>query len=201
MGLQEYYDMIEKAHAFLNETLALLALHEVGQAALQHWAGVYAFAASFRRPLFAVLQETFSFIVDYKDPNLERRLLPSDVVDEIVCAYLFLPLARVNLRAPLRPSLSISDASEQGGSAGEADRFVHSVSKVFGDDLACRKAAANECSGRRKLREGPFVCGICLAECAGVAQCGFALLTAIVRIVAGVVRESNVRALRLVSSV
>lgn len=41
-----------KGHAFLNKTFALLSFAEVSQAPLQHWAGIYAFAAGFRRPLF-----------------------------------------------------------------------------------------------------------------------------------------------------
>lgn len=45
-----------KAHRLINKTLALLSFPEVGQAPLQHWTGVYAFAAGFRRPLYSVVQ-------------------------------------------------------------------------------------------------------------------------------------------------
>ena len=90
----------------------------VGQAALQHWTGIYAFAAGFRRPLFSVVEEICSAIVGYEDPNHETKLLDPMVADEILCAALLLPLIRSNLRAPLRPSLSISDASERGRVGG-----------------------------------------------------------------------------------
>lgn len=38
-------------HTVLNKSFGLLSLKEVAHAPLQHWAGVYAFAAGFRRPL------------------------------------------------------------------------------------------------------------------------------------------------------
>ena len=41
-----------KGHKLLNKTLALLSFPTVSQAPLQHWAGVFAFAAGFRRPIF-----------------------------------------------------------------------------------------------------------------------------------------------------
>ena len=41
--------------------------------------------------------------------------------DEILLASVLLPFAGVNLRTPLRLSMSISDASEKGGGAVEAD--------------------------------------------------------------------------------
>lgn len=46
-----------KSHKLVNKTLALLSFKTVSQAPLQHWAGVYAFAAGFRRPLFSVYKK------------------------------------------------------------------------------------------------------------------------------------------------
>lgn len=161
-----------KSHKLMNKTLALLSFPAVAQAPLQHWAGVYAFAAGFRRPLFSVLQELFTCISSFVDPLHEQQVLSPEVVDEILCGVLLLPLARVNLRAPLRASLSISDASERGGSAAEADSFVPSLSRFYGEQMSANMSSLNE--QRARLKDAPtrFYCGICTAECSGAAKCG-----------------------------
>ena len=58
------------------------------------------------------------------DARLKEDPLPNAARDEILVAGLLVPLATTNLRAPLREMLSISDASEFGGSAGEASHFI-----------------------------------------------------------------------------
>ena len=65
----------------------------------------------------------FACICSFADPNLQKKVLPSELVDGILCCVCLLPLVRVNLRAPLRADLSITDASERAGSAAEAVSF------------------------------------------------------------------------------
>ena len=103
-----------KGFNFTCKTLALLSLPDAPQVTLQHWAGVFCFQASFRRPLFSIGHEIFSFISAFSSDR-DRLTIPAGVRDEILVAGLLAPLAYTNLRAPLRPSLSISDASEEGG--------------------------------------------------------------------------------------
>ena len=59
-----------------------------------------------------------------------EEALPNAVRDEILLAGLLAPLAFTNLRAPLREMISVTDASEQGGAAGEATRFVTATNKM-----------------------------------------------------------------------
>ena len=139
-----------KGHALINKPLGILPFDAVGQAALQHWSGVYTFAAGFRRTLFSVLQEIVGFICSYEDTEAQRKVLSVDVVDEILCGACLLPLARVNLRAPLRPTLSITDASERGGSAAAATSFIPSLSRLYGDQVASSISVCNEQSARKR---------------------------------------------------
>ena len=119
-----------KGHGLVAKSVALLTVPRVTQVACQHWAGVFCFAAGFRRPLFAVAEQIFAFIVKLDDRKGALEVLPNEVRDEVLVAGLLTPLAFSNLRAPLRPIISCSDASEQGGAAAEASRFVSAVDEV-----------------------------------------------------------------------
>lgn len=66
----------------------------------------------------------FPCLAAFEDTKFEHIILPVSVRDEILLVAVLLPFAGVNLRAPLRSALSISDASEQGGGAAEATAFV-----------------------------------------------------------------------------
>ena len=107
-----------KGLKFIGRSLALLSLPKVSQAAMQHWCGLFCFMASFRRPLFSLAQEVFVFIQEFSGNDHERKPLSAASYDEVLLAALLSRLAFTNLRAPLRESISITDASEQaGGSA------------------------------------------------------------------------------------
>ena len=59
--------------------------------------------------------------------------------DEVLLGCLLSPLAFTNLSAKLRNTISISDASETGGSAAEATYFVHNLgasAAAAGEDRA-----------------------------------------------------------------
>ena len=117
----------EKGHNFIGKTCALLSVPKATQVACQHWCGLFCFAAGFKRPLFAVMEKIFSFIVQMEGPEIAAAALPNEVRDEILVAGLLLPLAFTNLRAPLRQTNPITDASEYGGAAAEATRFISAV--------------------------------------------------------------------------
>lgn len=55
----------------------------------------------------------------------------------------------MNLRAPLRASLSISDVSEKGVGAAESEVFAPSFSKIFGEEALEDKSALDEQRVRR----------------------------------------------------
>ena len=85
------------------KALALLSMREFGQAALQHWAGVYCFAAGFRRPLFCIMREIFHAITDYEDTVHDKCELSLEVSEELLLGALLLPLAWCGLYRSLVP--------------------------------------------------------------------------------------------------
>lgn len=102
----------------------------------------------------------------------ERKSLPPDVTDEILCGVSLLPLARANLRAPLRAAISITDASERGRAAAEASSFKPSLSTFFGEQVSEQKSALNEQLARKREKPQQLYCGVCTAACSGSAVCG-----------------------------
>ena len=119
----------DKGHSFVAKTCALLSVPKATQVICQHWSGLFCFAAGFRRPLFAGLEQIFSFIVEMDSKVDSASTLPNGVRDEILLAGLLVPLAFSNLRAPLREMISVSDASEFGGAAAEASKFTAALDK------------------------------------------------------------------------
>ena len=89
-----------------------MCLDDVPTAAAQHVVGCLSFAAGFRRPVYAVLQDIFDVVAE---PGAEYVESSGGALDEIVWCSLLLPLCYTNLRAPLRKVISCSDASEKGG--------------------------------------------------------------------------------------
>lgn len=150
----------------------MLSLPEVSQAPLQHWAGIFAFAAGFRRPLFSILESMFTLIVSYEDVVSQKQVLPDSVIDEVLVAAFVDPFVRTDLRAPIRRAISISDASETGGSASEAVRFSTNLDNDRGLYVAEARSILNEGVSRRKPRSGPSFCAICTQEAADVIFCG-----------------------------
>lgn len=114
----------DKGFMIMATTLTLLSKDLVTQANMQHWAGIACFAAGFRRPSFSVLESIFTFISSESWVRYPSQPIPLDVIDEMLCFCGILPLCYTNLRAPIRPKISISDASEQGGGAAEATHFT-----------------------------------------------------------------------------
>ena len=110
----------DKSHGFACKSAVMLSCKQVNQVASQHWAGVACFSAGFRRPIFSVLQDLFQFLVEFDERECVRATVPPEVRTEILLASLLIPFMHSNLRAPLRPMLSISDASEVGGSCGRS---------------------------------------------------------------------------------
>ena len=94
--------------------------------------------ASFRRPLFAFIGELFPFIHKFSDDPRETWPLPVSIVDELLVAALLAPLAYTNLRAQVRPSISITDASEEGGGAAVATVFRTDFNEAHADEREAR---------------------------------------------------------------
>ena len=111
----------KKGHALVLSTLLLLGTPRWTVTPLQHCVGLITFAAGFRRPLFALFESVYKDITDHDD---FRPFSPSDTaVTELLLAAFCVPLAAVDLRSPIRPVISTSDASHAGGGAAEARSF------------------------------------------------------------------------------
>ena len=86
----------------------------------------------------------FACISSYEDGPHGKLVLPLAVSGEIILATALAPLAGANLRDPLRLSMSITDASEDGGSVFEADLFCARLDKDAADHLSNNTSNANE---------------------------------------------------------
>ena len=68
--------------------------------------------AGFRRPTFSIGQEIPVAINDFDDASTQRQKLDEQVFDEVLLFFVLAPFASLNLRAPCRPVISVTDASE-----------------------------------------------------------------------------------------
>ena len=92
--LRHRRDKSMKLFGYCLGIVALLALAQTGQALLQHWRGLFCFAAGFRQPLFFVLQEKFPCVASFEDSKFEKIRVSDAVRDEILLAAILLPFAR-----------------------------------------------------------------------------------------------------------
>ena len=73
----------------------------------------------------------FGFVVKMEGAEKVEQPLPNAVRDEVIVAGLLMPMATTNLRALLRATISISDASEFGGSSAETKEFVAATDPIL----------------------------------------------------------------------
>ena len=85
--------------------------------------------------------------------------MPEVVRDEVLLAGLLAPMAFANLRAPLRKVISVSDASENGGSAGEAVAFSSALSKKVAAETTALELTALEEIGESRRQSRCTKCG------------------------------------------
>ncbi|CAK0857154.1 unnamed protein product, partial [Prorocentrum cordatum] len=97
---------------------------------LRHWAELACYARSYRRPLFSLMAEVFTTMDNCHGGDVFHEA----ALDEIILFAALAPLAATNLRAPLAPRISCTDASPDGGGAGLAASF----SKVLGASCAAQ---------------------------------------------------------------
>lgn len=110
----------DKLEDFIAISLALLALPVATEFQIRHWVGKAAFAATFRRPLFAVLQEVFELI---EDARSRPQKLSEAQLDEVLTFLVLGVHAQSELKAELSPEISCADASPSGGGAAVATQF------------------------------------------------------------------------------
>ena len=91
--------------------------------------------------------------------NAETKRLDTQVLDEILLGFLLTPMAFSNLRAPVRPVISVTDASEEGGAAGESSSFLPEVGTKVGikADNLLMNISEEFCFSRTEI----FDCRVC----------------------------------------
>ena len=159
----------EKLKDFLVISLALLGSATVTEFQIRHWVGKAAFMATFRRPLFAILQETFALLEACKG---RPQPLSADVIDEVVCFMGLAIHAQSELRAQISPIISCTDASPSGGGSAIATGFK-TKSLVIPDELpeqsqcGCCGTDFQDLDSDRRLYTCPRKCGerFCSAMC------------------------------------
>ena len=110
----------DKLKNFLAISMALLSAPTVTEFQIRHWIGKAAFIATFRRPLFSILQEVFELLERCRG---KAQVLPPSVVDEIFCFTGLAVHAQSELRAQVSPEISCTDASPTGGGSAVAVKF------------------------------------------------------------------------------
>ena len=153
----------DKNAKFMSKSIALCSMRSWSAAALQHWTGVFCFGAGFRRPAFSVLQEIFVLIASLGETEVHPPTL--SVLDEVMAGSLISALFSTDLRAPIRRTVSSTDASEEGGGAAEATSFVEAASPLVQESAADWRALLVEDSERRgEGGKGPPQCTVCAGD-------------------------------------
>ena len=106
----------EKILKYIELAVQLLQMGDATQRQMQIICGGFVYCCMFRRALLGALNAVWQFIVSFSgDPPFIRRKLPLSVQSEILRFIMLVPLAQMNLRAPLKGAVTASDASEYGG--------------------------------------------------------------------------------------
>ncbi|CAE7038055.1 unnamed protein product [Symbiodinium sp. CCMP2592] len=116
--LRHAYD---KSVELLELSLGLLTMELADEFTLRHWCGKAAFAAAFRRPLYAILQEVYC-TMDWAKTGTQVSL-EAPVLDEILSFAVLLPLAETDLSSELSEQVSCTDAFPTGGGSSVATTF------------------------------------------------------------------------------
>ena len=96
--------------------LQLLKAGKASQKQMQIVAGGLVYCTMFRKALLGLLNGVWTFIVSFEgEPAVVKKVIPPLVRLELIRFLCALPLAQMNLKAPLIGSVTASDASEFGG--------------------------------------------------------------------------------------
>ncbi len=110
----------DKMRNFMAISLGLLCQRHIQEFQIRHWVGKAAFAATFRRPLFSILEKVFDLI---QRTTGEPQFLKPNEVDEILCFMILAAHAQSELRVELSTTISCTDASPYGGGSAVAQKF------------------------------------------------------------------------------
>ena len=95
--------------------------------------GRLVFAAAFRRPLLAVMEELFTLFTKGGPPKKP----PAKAVDEMISMLVLMPLAFGNLKAPVGQALHATDASPTGAGSCISLKLKRAQGSPNPNDLLC----------------------------------------------------------------
>ena len=136
------YPKVDKILRYAHLAVLLLKAGCATQKQMQVVGGGLVYMAMFRRPLLSGLNHVWQFIVEAEGhPPVVRFPLPPEVKAEISRFIGLIPLAYMDFRCQVSPSVTASDASEHGGGVTASETLT-----PFG-------AVASNCSIRGDLVE------------------------------------------------
>ena len=105
-----------KVGKYLWALLDLLGRREVTQKQMQMLTGGLVYLFGFRRPLMAILNHVWEFIVQLENDKVMRPI-PHKVKEELLASFFLSATAFIDFRLPANPIATCSDASESGGAS------------------------------------------------------------------------------------
>ena len=144
----------EKLRNFIAISLGLVCQRQVREFQIRHWVGKAAFAATFRRPLFSILEKVFELIqrtIESPQP------MTSNEIDEVLGFLVLAVHAQSELKVELSTTISCTDASPYGGGSAVAQKFKEKSLQVREPEEDAN--ACGQCGKAFKgLRGRPYVC-------------------------------------------
>jgi hypothetical protein len=125
----------DKGHVLARLGLSLLTKEWWEEVWLRQWIGKAGFDATFRRPVFPLLEEAFQVVEE-----ADSAVIPptNAVMEELVLFTCLTPLLFPDLRATLGAQVSCSEASESDGGTAGAVKLKYAESAIVKEDLETR---------------------------------------------------------------
>ena len=119
------YPKPSKMLKYMQVVIRLVQDGWANQRQLQVAAGGLVYVSMFRRPMLGLLNGIWGWIESFKnEPPIIRKRIPREVQWELLRFLGLLPLARLDLRLELSPTVTASDASLSGGGFCSSTRLT-----------------------------------------------------------------------------
>eukprot|EP00438_Fugacium_kawagutii_P001254 Skav223450 [mRNA] locus=scaffold350:865004:869587:- [translate_table: standard] len=109
------FPKMEKFGRYLKAGHYLLIQKKCSLKMIQVVLGGFNYLFSFRRPLMAIFNESWTFTSQFQGNPRQWLVIPPQVKEELFVALSLTPLCYMDLRLPYDPVVTVSDASEGGG--------------------------------------------------------------------------------------
>ena len=114
----------EKLGKSVSAVLSLIRRARCSQKEIQVVGGGLVYFAMFRRPLMSCLNFIWGFMQSFEDGGPRVRAIPGAVLSELLMFISLLPLAHMDFRLNISPTVTASDASLLGGGVCASDQVT-----------------------------------------------------------------------------